>query len=146
MADLTKVGSAIASGYTNESEKPDCAFDASDSSIWNSSGTGLATGDYIGRNFGGKYTVQSLYYLQVGSNWRVNSIKLQYSDDGSVWTDIQVVDLTDVNAKTITVNSYPGGNYFRISANENSIWTWCVCTITLTGTVIDTVTRRRCVI
>lgn len=148
MADLTSIGVAI--GYSSSGLEN--AFDKTDENIfWNSGGIGLASGNWIGRNFGQTYTVQTVYYHQAGNDRHINAIKLQYSNDGVTWMDIQTVDLTSTDTVTVSVDYYPGGSCFRVAAAASSIspYSWMVGSIILTGVigvVVNTSERRRCVI
>lgn len=144
MADLTSLGTAI--GYVSTGQQ-DLAFDGNDGTYWNSNGSGLMSGNWIGRSFGKTCIVQTMYYKQPSGGWHIDAIKLQYSNDGETWIDIQTVDLTSTDTATVAINTYPGGSYFRVvaaaSTSSPTSYSWMVSTIALTGIVIDTLTRRR---
>lgn len=102
------------------------AFDDSTSTYWGSSQTGASVSGagYIGYDFGVGVTkaITGFTIKQHAANQAINSVKVQRSDNGSDWTDVETVSITaDTSAQTKAFTNTTAARYWRLLANANPV-------------------------
>lgn len=106
------------------------AFDGSDTTFWASSqASGSISGSaYIGYDFGVGVTkaITGFTIKQHAANQAINSVKVQRSDNGSDWTDVETVSITaDTSAQTKSFTNTTAARYWRLLANaETASGSW----------------------
>lgn len=101
---------------------PSVAFDNSNTTFWSSSQTdGAVTGAAaIGYNFGSSKTVVAFSIKQHASGTAINSVKVQGSNNGSSWSDIETVAITaGATKESHTITNSTGYSYARLLANDD---------------------------
>ncbi|MDD3012628.1 MAG: phage tail protein [Candidatus Gastranaerophilales bacterium] len=133
LADISTTAQAISGGDYSGYPKAN-VFDNNFANIWASSQTGASVNGvaYLGQDFGVGITKQiSQINLthEAATGYIVSSAKIQYSSNGTTWTDIQTVSLT-TGLNKIILNSYPASRFIRVLANSAApIDTWHVMEI-----------------
>lgn len=105
-------GAAISSGDLSSSSIPgagpkEWAFDGNPNSYWNSIGSGAFSTRYIGYDFGVARKIKRIT-INVFGGYFTPTAKVQYSTDGSSWSDAE------------TVNIVNGANTFRLAGNNSA--------------------------
>ena len=132
VSDISTVGSIIHSGTEVGGYEPAKAFDGNNATAWSSSeqGLGISTVSYIGRNFGGVYTVKQIAYRTWSvANNNISSWKVQVSNNGSSWTNVQTFTNCATGASTLvtlSISTPVAGYYIRMLANANLTGTYSV--------------------
>jgi len=120
------------------------AFDTNTANAWatNLTGSGISGAAWVGQDFGGSsYEIVEIDLRQAWSGgadttYGVNSIKVQYSDNGSAWSDANTISPTlngtsPSNLQTFSVTPSGAHRYWRLLANQNlaggTHWVICVC-------------------
>ncbi|HMN51130.1 MAG TPA: discoidin domain-containing protein [Xanthobacteraceae bacterium] len=121
---------AISSGDFDGTHTKGKAFDNTNgtSNEWYSqqlSSTPVNGNAWIGQDFGAGNTkdIRSVTIKQGynDANARVSSAKVQYSDNGSAWTDVQTLSLaTDTSVQSFSLPSSGARRYWRLLANANT--------------------------
>ena len=117
-ADLTTGGTALESGHQSSYVAAN-AFDKSGSTYWGSADpVGVGNG-YIGYAFGAGVTkhIRRMTLTQVPGNY-ITSVKVQYSDNGSSWTDVGTTYAVASGANTIDLAASSAHRYWRLLAND----------------------------
>lgn len=120
--DLCTGGTPISGGYTTYDATK--AFDDNDTTFWLSlqTGTAISGAAYIGYDFGAQVTISSFTLkTYANTNNNISSVKLQKSDNGSSWADVETFALatTADTLNTKTLASAATARYFRLLANAN---------------------------
>ncbi len=121
------------------------AFDTTTSNAWatNLTGTGISGNAYIGQDFGASaaYEIIEIDMRQAwtggaDTTYGVNSIKVQYSDNGSAWSDANTITPTlngtsPSSLQTFSVTPSGAHRYWRLLANQNlgGGVHWVVCVL-----------------
>jgi hypothetical protein len=143
--DLSASAQAISGGDSSGGMRPKGnAFDNDTGTRWGSSqiDTAVSGAAYIGQDFGSGQAKHirtiTIRQRQDTASAQVASVKVQFSDDGSAWTDEGTHALTKVaSAGTLTLHLSATGahRYWRILANANPApsggWEWQVDEITM---------------
>lgn len=117
--DATQANSISGGDYLTYAKEK--AFDnAGNAWICSQAYGGISGVAYIGQNFGSekklvKFTIQQ----STNGDWRISSAKVQYSDNGSAWSDLETFALVNdsaVNTHTLSAHSQSHA-YWRILAN-----------------------------
>lgn len=121
-ADLCTGGTAI-SGGDDTTFVASRAFDNNTSNEWESSQTGTAVNGtaYIGYHFSSAKHIRKFIITNtaLGTGFIPASVKLQKSDNGSTWTDVQTFTMVqDGSAQSFTVNASSAAVYWRLLANS----------------------------
>ncbi|MBX9827985.1 MAG: discoidin domain-containing protein [Xanthobacteraceae bacterium] len=121
--DITTTGGAISGGDLGGNTK-DKAFDNNNATTWYSSQTGAGVNGvaYIGQDFGTGVTkdvIQFVIRQDTGNGNAITSAKIQYSDNGSSWTDVQTISLASGGGvdQTFNFSSVGSHRYWRLLAN-----------------------------
>jgi len=120
-SDLTNSGYAIENGhYTTYSSSYAFNNDATSTQFASLNVyTGVNGVDYIGQDFGAGITkhIRKITIQQSSSNG-ITSVKVQYSSDGTSWSDLQTLTLAlNTTVQTFPLNSSSSYRYWRILAN-----------------------------
>lgn len=121
-----------------ESLSADNAFDDSTSTYWGSALTSgsISGAGYIGYDFGVGVTkaITGFTIKQHHADQAINSVKVQRSDNGSDWTDVETVAITaDTSAQTKSFSNSTSARYWRLLANaETTSGSWEVEEVGLT--------------
>jgi hypothetical protein len=146
--DQSTSGQAISGGDSSSGLRPKGdAFDNDANTRWGSFQTDASVAGvaYIGQDFGSGNAKHiraiTIRQRQDNDSAQVSSVKVQYSDDGSGWTEEGTYALTTaVNAGVETINLSATGahRYWRILANANTQssggWEWQIEEITMSET------------
>ena len=102
------------------------AFDGNDRSRWHQGGGGLLTTAYIGYNFNAYKTVTKVYIVNSYENEKSPSkFKLQGSNDGSEWSDIETFtntgSITPGKASTFIVSDPKTFKMFRLYMDKDNL-------------------------
>lgn len=120
--DLTTSAQAI-SGGNDPSGPAGNAFDKNTSTEWYSSqgGTSVSGAAWIGQDFGSNKAIRSLTLQQrAAGSTQITSVKLQYSDNGTSWTDAATLSLAaNTSVQTFATPASGSHRYWRILANAN---------------------------
>ena len=113
-------GSALSGGDHAGYNKND-VFDANTGTQWMCSQEygAISGAAYIGYCFATAKMITLMNVYQAGSDYKIASAKVQYSDDGSSWSDLQTVSLPTApwwNNLTLT-NTTQSHRYWRLLAN-----------------------------
>jgi hypothetical protein len=114
------------------------AFDDDTDTYWASSQTsGSVSGAaYIGYDFGSGVTkaLTGFTIKQHAADQAINSVKVQRSDNGSDWTDVETVSITaDTSLQTKTFTNTTAARYWRLIANaETTSGAWQIEEVGLT--------------
>lgn len=116
LVSISTLGIAISSGDYGSNSK-DLAYDNNTTTYWRSAQTSDIIGvAYIGRDFG---TPKKVSHVKVtpyfSSDFNINSIKAETSQDGIVWTTVATVYTYEFD-----LPDYTPARYFRLLANSNS--------------------------
>jgi len=128
----TNTANAVSGGDEGSHAKAN-AFDDNTSTEWQSSqeAGAISGAAYIGYDFGAD-NEKYIRHIKLYSSNCVSSLKVQYSDNGSGWVDVETVDYLPDGASTngfITINlpSTAAHRYWRLLANANlSSGRWAV--------------------
>ncbi|NCC60062.1 MAG: discoidin domain-containing protein [Verrucomicrobiae bacterium] len=126
---------ALASGhdlvfYTLTTYGKANAFDGSTDTYWGSSQTSgsISGAGYIGYDFGAGVTkaITGFTIKQHHADQAIDSVKVQRSDNGSDWTDVETVAITaDTSAQTKSFSNSTAARYWRLLANaETTSGSW----------------------
>lgn len=111
---------AISSGWVNP---PGGAFDGDYASNWATarvSGEGISGNDYIGQDFGESKSVREITLQQLSVATAVSSVRVQYSDNLTSWTDEGTHAVPkDGGVNTIPVAGVGAHRAWRLLANAN---------------------------
>lgn len=114
------------------------AFDGNDTTQWSNNGAGFPS--YIGYQFTAAKAISKLLIIPSGaSQSRIKDFKLQYSDDGTTWTDIFTGTANNVVSGTniFAIANSTAHAYWRIyvtSTYETATPTYCnACTVQFYG-------------
>ena len=146
-ADLTSTSYAIKSSeQSSDGQIATNAFDSATSdayaSRWRNNGSedsNIVNNAYIGQNFGSGNTkhIREILLLQGragGTGEMVTGVKVQYSDNGSSWTDAgsaHTIDASTFAWQTIKVASTGAHQYWRVLCTAASNSVWCVTEMTM---------------
>lgn len=130
------------SNYT----EPYLAFDGNDSTTWNNhlnTNVNIA----IGYRFPQKTVVSSFGFKQTNGGAYAKTFKLQYSDDGNSWIDVQNYTFdnssTNINKfQTYSITNEQSPHYYwRLYSLTQAIsnCNWCISTMQFYGTTAQTV-------
>lgn len=126
-ADATTSAAAISGGDLSGTYPKEQAFDNNAATLWISSqtGTGVSGAAYIGQNFGSAKIVRRIKFTNsTNADQVVTSVKVQYSSNGSAWTDYATYTLSS-GASTVTTitlgNTTVSAQYWRLLANDNPV-------------------------
>lgn len=146
-ADQSTTGFAVSGGASSGFPATN-AFDNSTATTWLSSQTagGINGAAYVGQNFGGgnaknivSASIQQGSTTLAETSYGLNSIKIQYSDNGTVWTDVpgSPFSLTKAGGMPgpVQTKSWPSQGahqYWRLLANDGlgGSQSWVVCEVT----------------
>lgn len=130
--DQTGGGTAISGGNHGDGPNPESAFDDNNSTRWASSqsNTAVSGAAYIGYDFGAGVT-KDIRQVSLRQGWpgseayySVTGIKVQYSDNGSSWSDASVFlvlpDNGSVSQESPVFASVGSHRYWRLLANSNT--------------------------
>ena len=133
-SDQATSGNAISGGDLGGQPKGN-AFDNNDATSWSSSQieTGVSGVSYVGQNLGSAIAIRTVTIRQgnVGDG-SINSVKVQYSSNGSAWSDEGTYALVrDDSLQTLNLSATRGARqYWRLLANANPgtafSWSWNV--------------------
>lgn len=135
-SDICQPTFAISSGDTIGYPKAS-AFDNDINSWWGSSqiDSNILGQAYIGQNFGTTQSVKVIDLVQNDSDESsVSSVKVQYSSNGSTWTDAQTFNSLTKGSNILTLTTPISAQYVRILANSSiahSGWGWAVAKISM---------------
>lgn len=124
-ADLTTSAQAISGGDNASYPKANAFNNDSATTRWISSQIALTGVAYIGQDFGVGITkcIRKITILQGNTTNAISSVKVQASNDGETWTDVQTIT-PDINILTIQTfllnfNILPA-RYWRLLANAST--------------------------
>lgn len=124
--DETSGGTAISGGGST----PSNGFDDSISTSWGSSqrGADIKGNAYIGYDFGIAKTIKNIRIYQSYNKYNgIASVKLQYSNNGIDWTDVQNLSLELISKwQYFKVDKNISAQYWRLLANSNTTNAWTV--------------------
>lgn len=108
-----------------ESASASNAFDGSTSTYWKSLQTSgsISGAGYIGYDFGAGVTkaITGFTIKQHHADQAIDSVKVQRSDNGSDWTDVETVAITaDTSAQTKAFTNTTSARYWRLLANDET--------------------------
>ncbi|MFA5951989.1 MAG: tail fiber domain-containing protein [Hyphomicrobium sp.] len=130
--DLTTGGTAISGGNHGDGPLPASAFDNNNATRWSSSqaSTSVSGAAYIGYDFGSSVTKEIRQvavrqgYVGGEAYYSVTSIKVQYSDNGTAWSDATTflvsADSASVLQESPVFASAGAHRYWRLLANANT--------------------------
>lgn len=126
--DVTSAAGAISGGNinatTNNAQK---AFDNNAATGWGSSqrGTAISGNAWIGQDFGSatdsaRHIRKIVIRQHSNINYDVNSVFVEFSDDGSNWTNHQTLAIgKNGSLNTYVIESSSPHRYWRLRANQN---------------------------
>jgi hypothetical protein len=139
-ADVTGSGTPI-SGGDNGSNTKDRAFDDDESTLWQASQTGASIKDtaYIGCDFGSGVT-KHIRRVRVKIGLYVASVMLQYSDNGTSWTDAQSLTFTSGSGWfSFDIGATGAHRFWRLLAKSGpAIQAWSIAEIEMMELLPDT--------
>lgn len=118
-ADVTTSAQAISDAEYSAAYSKDKAFDKNGATYWGASAPTTAGVDYIGQDFGSGVAkrIRRMTLLQPGSNY-VSSVKVQYSDNGTSWSDAGTFAVTTATVHTIDIDDHGAHRYWILRANS----------------------------
>lgn len=129
--NITTTAFAISGGDGTGYSKSN-AFDNNENTWWGSYqiGSNIAGQAYIGQNFGSTQTIKVLELIQNNSpESSVTSVKVQYSANGTTWTDAQTFNGLGSGYNLLNLTTAITAQYVRVLANSsipNETWGWAV--------------------
>jgi hypothetical protein len=133
--DQTTTVGAVSGGDVNTTTgRRANAFDNNNTTFWGSQqrGTNVSGNAWIGQDFGAgnEKHIREIAIRQYTNNaYNINSIRVEYSDDGSAWTTHQTISIgRNALLNTYAVDSSSPHRYWRVRANQNltSTYFWAV--------------------
>jgi hypothetical protein len=89
--------------------------------------TGINGVSWIGYDFGSVKRIKRVkLYHSSSAGWGVTSVKVQYSDNGSSWSDAATVAVYEAGTNTIDISDNGAHRYWRLLANSNVTNRWQV--------------------
>ncbi|GIP32591.1 discoidin domain-containing protein [Paenibacillus sp. J2TS4] len=116
----------LSNSFLSEGRNAEFAFDGNIDTFWASKElSGHAGVSWIGVELSKKTTVEKIKIYQGGSEssnsiYYLPDVKLQGSNDGVTWRDIQNLFLRERIMEEIVINAHEEYRFFRILANSNT--------------------------